>query len=319
MQDIKNPNIQALNLKDYVLKNSAAIFLIVLLLINITFTPNFLKINTIWNILIQATPIILLAMSMTFVISSGGIDISVGSIMAISSIVIVKLLPVAGLTMAIIIGVIVGTVVGSFNGFLISVFKIQPTIITLAMMIAGRGIARVIANGYILRYDSPGLVDLAMKRFAGIPIQFFYLIVVSIIFIFLSKYTTFSRKIEAIGDNPKAAKLSGINVTAIIISVYALSGFMSSFAGILTIARAGAADPDSIGTTLEMSAIASVAIGDTKMTGGKAKIAGSLIGALIMQLITVTFNMNNIPYDWSLVAKTFIIILAVFLQNIKEA
>ena len=300
------------------IKNSSAIFLLLLVLFNCVFTSNFITINTFWNLIIHSSPVILVAMSMTFVISSGGINISVGSIMAISGMLVVRLLPVVGLGVALLLGILAGVLIGGLSGVIITKFKIQPIIVTLAFMIAGRGIAQMIGDGYILRFDSETLMSFAMKRIAGIPIQFFYVIAVVAIFLFIAQKTIFARYVEALGDNYQASYIAGIRVAVVLIAVYALSGLMASLAGILTVARAGAADPDTIGKGLEMSAIAAVAIGDTKMTGGKAKILGTLLGALIMQLITTTFNMNNIPYEWSLVASTIVIIAAVFLQNIKE-
>ena len=300
------------------IRNSAAVFLIVLIIFNCIVTPNFLTINTFWNLIIHASPVILIAMSMTFVISAGGINISVGSIMAISGMLVVRLLSFTSLGLALLAGIATGTLLGALSGLIITKFKIQPIIVTLAFMIAGRGIAQMIGNGYILRFDSERLMSFAMERIGGIPIQFFYVIAVVAIFLFIAKKTTFARYVEALGDNDQASYIAGIRVAAILVAVYALSGLMASLAGILTVARAGAADPDTVGKGLEMSAIAAVAIGDTKMTGGKAKIIGTLLGALIMQLITTTFNMNNIPYEWSLIASTLVIIAAVFLQNIKE-
>ncbi|MDR1507094.1 MAG: ABC transporter permease [Treponema sp.] len=306
---------------DYVqvlLKNSAAVFLLLLLFFNCIKTPNFLTANTFWNLVIHATPVILVSLAMTFVISSGGINISVGSVMAISGMLLVRLLPQLGLGTALFLAVSAGIVMGVLTGIIITVFNIQPIIVSLGMMIAGRGAAQMISNGYILRFDSPRLMSLALSRFNTVPVQVFYVLISVLIYLFIAKKTTFARYVESLGDNYKASYLSGVQVTAILTAVYALSGLMSAFAGIITVARAGAADPDTIGRSLEMTAIAAVAIGDTKMTGGKARIIGTLLGAFIMQLITTTINMNNIPYEWSLVISTGVILLAVFLQNIRE-
>lgn len=304
---------------DLIISNSGFIFLAVLIIFNIIFTPNFFTINTFWNLIIHVTPVLIVAMGMTFVISSGGINIAVGSIMAISGMIVAKLLPILNLTLSLIIALVVGTVLGALSGFIIIHFDIQPIIVTLGFMIAGRGIAQMIGEGYILRFNSDRLMSLTMYRTGhNIPIQFFYVVILVLIFSFISKRTTFSRYVEAIGDNYKASYLSGLRVTTTMVAIYALSGLLSAISGILTISRTGAADPDTIGKAIEMQAIAAVAIGDTKMTGGKAKIIGTLNGAFIMQLVTTTFNMNNIPYEWSQVASTIIIIGSVFLQNIKE-
>jgi ribose transport system permease protein len=306
------------NYVQILLKNSAAVFLLLLLLFNCIKTPNFLTANTFWNLVIHATPIILVSLAMTFVISSGGINISVGSVMAISGMLLVRLLPHLGLGTSLFLAVLAGTAVGMLTGIIITVFNIQPIIVSLGMMIAGRGVAQMIGNGYILRFDSPRLMALALFRFNTVPLQVFYVLISVLVYLFIAKKTIFARYVESLGDNYKAAYLSGIRVTFILTAVYTISGLMSAFAGIITVARSGAADPDTIGRSLEMTAIAAVAIGDTKMTGGKARIIGTLLGAFIMQLITTTINMNNIPYEWSLVISTGVILLAVFLQNIRE-
>lgn len=299
------------------IKNSSLVFLAFLLVVNCLFTKGFFSIQTLWNLVVQIAPVIFVALGMTFIISSGGIDISVGSTMAVAGMMVVQLMPKTGLFMAIVLGIFCGGLIGCINGLIIARFRLQPIIVTLGTQIAGRGIAQLIGNGYILRYDSDALMSMATKRFAGIPVQFFYLLVIVLIYVLIARRSTFARYVEAMGDNYKASWISGIRVNRYTVMIYALSGLMSACAGILTIARAGAADPDTIGSGLELTAIAAVAIGDTKMTGGKAKMIGTVLGAFILQIITIAFNMNNVPYEWSLVAKTFIIILAVFLQNIR--
>lgn len=299
------------------IKNSSLVFLAFLLVVNCLFTKGFFSIQTLWNLVVQIAPVIFVALGMTFIISSGGIDISVGSTMAVAGMMVVQLMPKTGLFMAIVLGIFCGGLIGCINGLIIARFRLQPIIVTLGTQIAGRGIAQLIGNGYILRYDSDALMSMATKRFAGIPVQFFYLLIIVLIYVLIARRSTFARYVEAMGDNYKASWISGIRVNRYTVMIYVLSGLMSACAGILTIARAGAADPDTIGSGLELTAIAAVAIGDTKMTGGKAKMIGTVLGAFILQIITIAFNMNNVPYEWSLVAKTFIIILAVFLQNIR--
>lgn len=309
--------VQSRKVQDILIRNSSLVFLLLLLVFNVLFTNGFVSIQTLWNMVIQIAPVVLVALGMTFVISSGGIDISVGSAMAISGMLVVQLLTKIGLIPAFLAGLVAGGILGAINGIMISTFHIQPIIVTLGTQIAGRGIAQLIGNGYILRFDSESLMNIAAKRLGGIPIQLLYLVLLVALFLFIAKKTVFARYVEAMGDNYKASWISGVKVVKVTISLYVVSALMSSLAGILTVARAGAADPDTIGSGLELTAIAAVAIGDTKMAGGKAKVIGTILGAVILQLVSITFNMNNVPYEWSLAAKTFIIILAVFLQNIR--
>lgn len=303
----------------HILKYASVILLVLMIVFNGIFTKNFFGINTFWNLLIHSSAIILVGLSMTFVISSGGIDISVGSTMAIAGMLTVKLLPLAGAVPAVICAVIAGCLFGLFNGAVISLFRIQPIIVTLATMMAGRGIAQIIGDGYILPFQDDFLSSLGILRIGGVvPIQVIYIIVAVLIFYLISKYTVFSRRIEAIGDNKTAAWLAGVNIESNTIFVYGLNGLMCALAGIMIIARANAADPDTIGKSFELNAIAAVAIGGTPMSGGKARIFGTVLGAVILQLITITINMNGISYDWSLIFQTVVIILFVFIQNVTQ-
>ena len=302
----------------FITKNGALVFLVFMIIFDSIFTNNFLNLQSFWNIINQMITLALIAFSMTFVISAGGIDISVGSVMAIAGIMVAALIPKIGLVPAILAAIAAGTAVGLFNGFIISTFNIQPMIVTLTMMITGRGIAKVIGGGNIIMSQDPNLSALSMSYIGGVPIQFFYLIIIFAIFLFIAKKTVLARYIEAVGDNCRASFLSGLKIKKLLLIIYGISGLMAGLAGILTVSFAGAADPDKIGLNYETYAIAAVVIGGTPMTGGKARMKGTLIGAFILQLITVTINMNNIPYAWSLVAETVIIILAVFVQNIKH-
>jgi ribose/xylose/arabinose/galactoside ABC-type transport system permease subunit len=298
-------------------KHSVLIFFVFMLLLNSIITPNFFNLNTFWNLIIQSATIIIVSMSMTLVISSGGIDISVGSIMAVAGMTVAQLLPNYGAAAAIGAGILVGLVIGMLSGFIISTFRIQPIIITLSVMISGRGIAKLIGDGNIISIQNNSFSNIGMLRPLGIPVQLVYVAIVVAVFMFISKKTVFARYIEAMGDNFKAAVYSGVKAERMTVIVYGISGFMAALAGMLIISRAGASDPATVGMGAELDAIAAVAIGGTPMSGGKAKIIGTLVGALIMQLITITFNMNDIPYDWSLIAKTVIILFAVYVQKFR--
>jgi ribose/xylose/arabinose/galactoside ABC-type transport system permease subunit len=289
--------------------------LILLLLFNSIFTSNFAKINTIWNILIQVTPIILTSLGLTFVIASGGIDISVGSVMAIASIVTAKLLGL-GVLPAVLIGLLVSATVGLFNGYMIAKFKLQSIIVTLTIMMAARGLAQVINKGQLLNFDNPSFSMLGMHRIGGIiPIHVVVILIAVAITYFLASHMTFGHFVHATGDNYKAARLSGINTFFITLSVYSLCSFLSGFAGLVETARLSAADASSIGRLMELDAIASVAIGGTPINGGKPRILGTVIGALIIQTVTVSMNMNDVPFSYALVLKSLIIIFAVYMEK----
>lgn len=312
---LADKQIGTMNFKELVKKYGALSMLIIILLVNLLVTPNFASINTVWNILIQVSTILLVALGMTIVISSGGIDISVGSIMAIASIVVAKLLGM-GVLPAILISLAVAAVFGAFTGFMVAYFKIQPIIVTLTIMIAGRGIAQVINDAMLLNFNEPKFSYFGVHRFWGvIPIQVVIIIIATILIYFIMRKMTFGRYVQAMGDNYKAARLSGINTFLTTIVIYAVCAVMAGMAGLIETARLSAADANAIGRLIELDAIAAVAVGGTSLNGGKANVAGTVIGALMMQVITVSVNMNNIPFSYSLVVKAIIIILAIYVQS----
>lgn len=308
----------ALSFADYAPTYGAAAALVLLFLANVILTPNFADINNFSNILVQVTPTMLVAIGMTFVIATGGIDLSVGSLMAIASAVGAVSLDY-GVFSAILAGLIVVTLVGAFNGWLISTFKIQPIIVTLALLIAGRGIAQVISNGGQLIPFSNETFEFFGKGTLGgvLPMPILIMIVIVALAIFVLRTTIFGRHVVAVGGNENAARLSGISVNRTKILVYALSGLLAGIAGLIYTARLGASDASKVGETIELDAIAATVVGGTALTGGRATVIGTVLGALIMQIITTSFNMNGIKFSYSLVIKAAIIIFVVYLQRPK--
>ena len=310
-------NRQNFRLADYAPTYGALAALILLLAANIVFTPNFADFDNFRNILVQVAPTMLVAVGMTFVIATGGIDLSVGSIMAIASATAAVSLDY-GSGAAILLALFTAAAIGAFNGFLISNFKIQPIIITLALLIAGRGIAQVISNGgQLIPFSNASFEYLGQGIITGIPFQIILLILVVALAIFVLRATIFGRYIIAVGGNEEAARLSGVRVNRTKILVYAMSGLLAGLAGLIYTARLGASDASKVGDGIELDAIAATVVGGTALTGGRATIIGTVIGALIMQIITTSFNMNGIKFSYSLVIKAAIILLAVYIQRPK--
>ena len=301
----------------YLNKYGTLIFFAILLISNAFFTPNFVSYGTIRNLLLQVFPIMLVSLGMMMVISSEGIDISVGAIMSISASVTVKLFSLGyGLLPSVLAGLSAACLCGLFNGGMIARFRIQPIVITLILMIAGRGLAQIILGELSMSFYYTTLADLGAYKAGGlIPVQFIIMLVVIIAMGFIVKTTVFARHVEAIGDNYRASKLSGVNIPFVIIGVYALCGALSGLAGIMEAARINSVNAASLGLLVELDAIAAVAIGGTPFTGGKARILGTVLGALIVQLVTIIVNMNNIQFHYSLVIKAVIIVLALYLQK----
>jgi ribose/xylose/arabinose/galactoside ABC-type transport system permease subunit len=305
-------------LADYAPTYGALAALVLLVVANSALTPNFLDVNNFRNILLQVSPTVLVAVGMTFVIATGGIDLSVGSVMAIASAVAAASLD-GGAGVAVLLGLLAALAAGVFNGVLISGFRIQPIIVTLALLISGRGVAQVLSDGRLVPFSDPSFEFLGRGVVAGLPVQVIVMVLVVALAIFAMRATAFGRYVVAVGGNEAASRLAGIKVHRTKIMVYALSGLLAGLAGLIETARLGASDAQKVGLNIELDAIAATVVGGTPLTGGRATVVGTLVGALIMQVITTSFNMNGFAYSWSLVIKAAIIIVAVYIQRPKLA
>jgi ribose/xylose/arabinose/galactoside ABC-type transport system permease subunit len=304
---------------DYAPTYGALAALVLLVIINSVLTPNFFDVNNFRNILLQVSPTVLVAVGMTIVISTGGIDLSVGSVMAIASAVAATSLDYGAGT-AVLLALAAAAAAGAFNGVLISGFRIQPIIVTLALLISGRGFAQVLSNGgQLIPFSNASFEFLGKGVVAGVPVQVIVMALVVGLAMFLMRATPFGRYVVAVGGNEAASRLAGIKIHRTKIIVYALSGLLAGLAGLIETARLGASDAQKVGLNIELDAIAATVVGGTPLTGGRATILGTLIGALIMQIITTGFVMNGISYAWSLVIKAAIIIVAVYIQRPKPA
>ncbi len=295
----------------------AVIALVALVLLNAIFTPNFATAANAWNILWQVSSVVLVAVGMTLVIATAGIDLSVGSVMAIAGAVVATQIGL-GAPAAVLLALVAGAAVGLVNGSLTARSGIQPIVVTLATLIAGRGLAQVLSNdGQLVPVRDAALEALGRARLGPVPVPVIIAAVVVALAVFALRKTPFGRYVLAAGGNPEAARLAGVPVRRTIITVYMLSALLASIAGILEAARLGASDAAKIGLNIELDAIAAAVVGGTALTGGRATIMGTVVGALVMQVIATSFNMLLIPYAWSLVLKATIIVIAVYFQRPK--
>jgi Ribose/xylose/arabinose/galactoside ABC-type transport systems, permease components len=295
--------------------SGATIALVALVILNVVFTPNFATSSNLWNVLLQASEVVLVAVGMTFVIATGGIDLSVGSVMAIAGAVVATQLT-HGIVPAIAIALIAAAIVGALNGTLITRYSVQPIVVTLATLIAGRGLAQVLSNdGELVPIDDSTFWLLGRAHIGPVPAPVLIALAVVAIAAFALHATPFSRYVLAAGGNPTAARLSGVPVRRTLITVYVICGLLAGLAGLIEVARLGASDAAKVGLNIELDAIAAVVVGGTALSGGRATIFGTVIGALIMQVIATSFNMLLVPYAWSLALKAAIIIFAVYLQR----
>lgn len=295
-----------------------------LIVFNIAVTPNFLSWQTLNVNLTQVATIVIVATGMTLVIATGGIDLSVGSLMAISG----ALAPMIfmgqfwqvenmafAVALAFVIPVAVAGLFGLFNGLLVTRFSIQPIIATLVLFIAGRGIAQVMTNGNLQVFRNEGFQFIAMGRVAGIPAQVVLMIVIVALASAMIRYTVIGRQVIAVGGNEKAARLTGIPVKRVKLQVYMISGALAGLAGLVVVARNSASDANLVGLGMELDAIAAVAVGGTLLTGGRANIVGTVIGAFVIQLVRYTLLANGVPDAAALIVKAGLIVLAVFIQQ----
>lgn len=294
-----------------------AILIIIVSILN----PSFLEPLNILNLLRQVSINALIAFGMTFVILTGGIDLSVGSILALSSAFVANMM-VSGFDpiFAIIVGCLLGGVMGMVNGLLITQGKMAPFIATLATMTIFRGLTLVYTNGNPIT----GLGDsMTFQLFGrgyqfGIPVPAITMIITfAILWVVLHK-TSFGRKTYAIGGNEKAAIVSGIKVSRVKIMIYTLAGLMSALAGTILTSRLNSAQPTA-GTSYELDAIAAVVLGGTSLSGGRGRIVGTLIGALIIGTLNNGLNMLGVSSFYQMVVKGIVILIAVLIDRKKSA
>jgi ribose transport system permease protein len=280
----------------------------------------FLTVNNFLNILLQASINLVIALGMTYVITTGGIDLSVGSTLAVAGMVLAKLI-VAGVSLpsAVLITLVLGALLGAINGFLITRIGLPPFIATMGTMSVYRGIALISNDGRPAYGLSAKTLSVIAGRVADtVPIPVIIALVAAIIAYLVLTRTTIGEYTLAIGGNEEATRLSGVPVKSYKTIVYAISGLMSALAGIILTARMTAAEPIA-GSGYELDAIAATVIGGTSLSGGVASIPGTVIGALIMSVLRNILNLLNIQSYYQLVTIGIVIILAVGFDKLRKS
>lgn len=301
--------------KEYLEKYKSLIGLILLCLIITFVTPSFLTVANITNVFTQVSVNAIIAVGMTFVILTGGIDLSVGSTLAISGAISASVIKSTGnIFLAIIAASIVGILVGFVNGFLIAKGKLQAFIATLATMTIFRGLTLVFTNGTPISKLPESFLNIGNAKLGFIPIPVLITVVVAAISIYVLSQTRFGRYLYALGGNEESAKLSGINTDRIKMLTYVVSGFVSAIAGVIITSRIGSASPNA-GTGFELDAIAAVVIGGTSLSGGEGKISGTIIGALIIGILNNGLNLMNVSPFYQSIVKGLVILIAVLLDK----
>jgi len=298
--------------------NGVYVGIVVLVLVNVALSPSFLSERSLRLQFVQVVPVATVALGMALVIGTRGIDLSVGSVMAIAAATLPIFL-VHGPVAAIAVALVAGGIIGAINGSLVAFVGIQPIVATLGMLVAGRGIALVIAEGKLTEIFDPTLAAAGTGSLLGVPLVVWITLALALVMSLLVSRTTFGRYVLSAGGNPVASMLSGIPARRTIIAVYVLSGILAAIAGVLATARIGAADPSFLGNLIELSAITAVVVGGTPLAGGRVRVLGTVAGALLLQLITATLIRNNLSDSTSRMVAALIILGAVWLQRDRRA
>ncbi|MCA1366910.1 ABC transporter permease [Bradyrhizobium sp. BRP14] len=268
------------------------------------------------DILNRGAPVVLLAIGMTVVIATKGIDLSVGAVMAICGAVAASLITSGhSLGATLLATLAVGVLCGVWNGILVAVLDIQPIIATLVLMVAGRGIAQLITEGAILTFNDAGLIFIGSGSFAGLPMPVVIWLLFGVLVAFVVRRTALGMLIEAVGVNREASTLSGVLTPVLLIAAYVLSGLCAAIAGIIAAADIKGADANNAGLWLELDAILAVVVGGTSLLGGRFSIAASVLGAIIIQAINTGILLSGFPPEFNLIIKAAIIVFILVLQS----
>ncbi|XVV13151.1 ABC transporter permease [Actinoplanes sp. CA-131856] len=288
-----------------------------LVLYNIFFTPYFLTWSNLRIQLIQVAPIVIVALGMALVIGTEGIDLSVGSVMALAA-ALIPLYLGYGVVAAVLVSLLAGVAVGLVNGVLVARIGLQPIVATLALFVGGRGLAVVISGGELKDVRNPDLLYLGSGDLLGVPVLVWVAAVLVLAVAFVVRRTVFGRRLLAVGGNRRATELAGLPVKRVLVTVYVLCAVLASIAGLLSVARIQSSDASAVGLLIELSAITAVVVGGTPLTGGKVRVLGTVAGALLMQLVIATMIKHDLQPSTTEMAQAVIILIAVYVARERK-
>ncbi len=301
-----------------------ALALALLLLFNLCFTPGFFSIDvrdgrlygTLIDILNHGSKVGLVALGMTLVIATGGVDLSVGAVVAISGALAATMVttgwsPAAAIPAALAIGLLAG----AWNGALVTLLGLQPIVGTLILMVTGRGIAQLITDGRIITFHNPTLTYIGNGSLARLPFPVTVLAVVLAATTLASRRTALGLFVESVGDNAQAAHLSGVPARAVKILAYCFCGLCAAAAGLIDCSYIRAADANNAGMFLELDAILAVVLGGTALSGGRFSLVGSVLGAILIQTLTKTLYMRNVSADIAPAPKALVVLAVCLLYS----
>jgi Ribose/xylose/arabinose/galactoside ABC-type transport systems, permease components len=297
----------------------------VILLVNWSVSPQFFDVRlqdgrlfgSVVDVFNRGAPVALLSIGMVLVIATRGIDLSVGAVMAIAGAIAASLADSQPVAVCLAAALAAGALCGLWNGFLVSVFRIQPIVATLILMVAGRGIAQLITEGRIVTFTSPGLAGLGSGAFLGVPMPVVLTAVMLLLTLALVRGTALGLLVEATGANARASRLAGIDTRATTIAVYVWCSLCAALAGVVAAADIRGADANNAGLWLELDAILAVVIGGTSLFGGRFSIVLAVVGALIIQAMNTGILLSGYRPELNLVVKAVVVLAVLLLQSPK--
>jgi ribose/xylose/arabinose/galactoside ABC-type transport system permease subunit len=296
--------------------------LLALLVVDAFLVPGFFRLEikdghlygSLVDILNRAAPLMLAALGMTLVIATRGIDISVGAVVALAG-TVSALLVKDGLLLALPAAIGVALLCGLWNGVLVAGIRLQPIVATLILMVAGRGLAQLLTDGQIVTVYDPPFFFLGGGYLFGVPFSLYVVGAVLAATLLLTKKTALGLFIQAVGINPVAARLAGLRTATLIVSVYVFCSACAGLAGLLITSNIKSADANNAGLLLELDAILAVTLGGTSLAGGRFSLAGSIVGALIIQTLTVTIYSLGVPPQVNMVVKAVVVFVVCIAQS----
>ncbi|MEV4456356.1 ABC transporter permease [Microbispora sp. NPDC049633] len=306
------------------------VILVALLALNLFFTDNFFKIQmkdghlygSLIDIVRFGAPLILVSLGMTLVIATSGIDLSVGSVVAIAGALACLRISdlsdqnsVAGVLGAVGLALVLSVVLGAWNGFLVAGIGIQPIIATLILMVAGRGLAQLITDGQITTVNSSPYKLIGGGYWLTLPFGIIIVAVVLALTAFLTRRLALGLLIESVGGNAEASRLAGISARGVLITVYTFCGLCAGIAGLMISSNVSSADGNNAGLWIELDAILAVVIGGTSLAGGRFSLSGTVLGALIIQTLTTTIYSIGVPPETTLLFKALVVTVVCLIQS----
>jgi len=285
--------------------------------LGVAFAPNFLGAANIGNVLVNAAILAIVAYGMTLVIALRGLDLSVGSVQALSAVTTAAAVNSMGILPGIAVGLIVGGLIGLINGVIVAYLKVPAFVATLGTMGIARGAALVFTDGGSIAVQDPSFGAFAVGRFLGVPLPFILALVLLVVMYVLLERTPLGRHICAVGGRPDAAAESGINITRVTVISFVIVGLCAGLAGVLLTSQLGFVD-GTLGVGLELQIIAIAVLGGTSMLGGSGNMPGSLIAAVLLAMIASTLNLLNIPSFYQYLAVGVLLLFALSLDTLRR-